>query len=69
MSDPKPPFDGRPSASTYSSAIGGMAATFLLIALKSFHVEVDPVAAASIGGGMAALAGYFFTGGKAADVE
>lgn len=67
MPDPSPPL--RPSASTVGSAVGGMLATFLLLLLAHFKIEVDPIAAASIGGGMAALSGYFFSGGKAADTE
>lgn len=63
------PHPAKPSASTVGSAVGGMAATLLLLVLAHFKVTVDPIAAASIGGGMAALVGYFFSGGKSADTE
>lgn len=64
---PMPPI--KPSNSTIGSAVGGMAAVFLFLALKQFHIEVDAVSASVISGGMAALVGYFFNGGKAADTE
>lgn len=67
--NPKPKMDLRPSGSTYGSAVGGMVATIFILILEKFGIALDAVAAGSIGGGMAALFGWFFTGGKAADTE
>lgn len=66
---PKPKMDIKPSTSTVGSAVGGMAATVLILLLQKFHIDIDAVSAASIGGGMAALVGWFFTGGRASDTE
>lgn len=65
----KPKMDIRPSSSTVGSAVGGMVATIILLVLGRFGVEIDPIAASSIGGGMAALFGWFMTGGRASDTE
>lgn len=59
----------QPSNSTIGSAVGGMVAVFLFLILKQFKVDVDAVSASVISGGMAALAGYFFNGGKRADTQ
>jgi uncharacterized membrane protein YjjB (DUF3815 family) len=65
----KPTNKAQPSSSTVGSAVGAMAATILFLVLDHLHVQVDATAAASIGGGMAAIFGYFLNGGKAVDTE
>lgn len=69
MTDPTPPTPIKPSASTIGSAVGGMLAVFLIMALTHYNVPVDATQGTIIGAGMAALAGYFFNGGKSADTE
>lgn len=71
MSDepPKKGIDIKPSSSTVGSGVGGMCATIMILMLQKFHVEIDAVSAASIGGGMAALFGWLLTGGRASDVQ
>lgn len=68
--DPKKPAGAiMPSGSTVGTAVGGMAATILILVLDKVGVNVDPVSAASIGAGMAALGGWFFPGGRQRDLE
>lgn len=66
----KPSHDLVPSGSTVGSAIGGGLGTLLLIVLTQvFHLQIDAVAGASIGGACAAALGYFLPGGRAIDTE
>lgn len=59
-----------PSNSTYATAIGGLGATILIIVMtQGLGWKIDGVSGASIAAGFAALAGYFFNGGRAADTS
>lgn len=69
MADEKPAIDVKPSASTVASSVGAMAAVILILILTACGVKVDPASAVTIGGGMAALAGWFFNGGRASDTQ
>lgn len=66
----KPTSSATPSSSTVGSIIGGGVGTLLLIILTQvFHLQIDAVAGASIGGACAAFFGYFLNGGRAVDME
>lgn len=69
MTDQLPKPGIKPSASTVGSAVGGLGATILMLALQKFKLDIDPASAASIGGGLAAIVGWFFNGGRASDTE
>lgn len=59
-------YDARPSVSSFASAIGGLLALFISLILQyGCNITLNSEQAIILGSGMAALAGYFFDGGKA----